>query len=162
MILVVGGHGQGQETYARMCLKEFDEQQNIKNEKNKENENKETREKEDTKQNGTLGKTRVEIRIADGETDDAPKEAIGADLVLNLHAFVRKVMQAGEDPQEFVTDLLRSAPRAVTIDEVGCGIVPIDAFERRYRDEAGVAGQRFAAQADRVIRMICGIPQRIR
>lgn len=159
MILVVGGHGQGQEAYARMCLKEFDEQQNEKNEKN---EKKAKREREDRKQDGTLGTKKVEIRIADGETDDAPGEAIGADLVLNLHAFVRKVMEAGEDPREFVTDLLHSAPRAVTIDEVGCGIVPIDAFERRYRDEAGMAGQRFAAQADQVVRMICGIPQRIR
>lgn len=138
MILVVGGHGQGQEPYVRMHLKEFE------------------------KQDKTLEKTKAEFRIADGETDDAPEEAVGADLVLNLHAFVRKVMEAGEDPREFVTDLLHSAPRAVTIDEVGCGIVPIDAFERRYRDEAGMAGQRFAAQADQVIRMICGIPQRIR
>lgn len=101
------------------------------------------------------------FRIVDGEIDDS-KSAIGADLVLNLHAFVRSVMKAEEDPRTFTRKLLESAPEIVTIDEVGCGIVPIDAFEREYRDEAGSAGQFFASHADQVIRMICGIPQRIR
>ncbi|MEI3187296.1 MAG: bifunctional adenosylcobinamide kinase/adenosylcobinamide-phosphate guanylyltransferase [Lachnospiraceae bacterium] len=88
--------------------------------------------------------------------------AIGADLILNLHAFVRSVMKVGGDPRVFTRELLESAPEIVTIDEVGCGIVPIDAFEREYRDEAGVAGQLFASHADQAFRTICAIPQRIR
>lgn len=76
------------------------------------------------------------FRIADGNSDE-PKMAIGADLILNLHAFVRSVMKVGGDPRVFTRELLESAPEIVTIDEVGCGIVPIDAFEREYRDRGG-------------------------
>ena len=131
MILIVGGHGQGQTEYAKQCLNDLSE----------------------SKEDG--------FRIADGNSDE-PKMAIGADLILNLHEFVRSVMKVGGDARVFTRELLESAPEIVTIDEIGCGIVPIDAFEREYRDEAGIAGQLFASHADQVFRMICGIPQRIR
>jgi adenosylcobinamide kinase/adenosylcobinamide-phosphate guanylyltransferase len=43
-------------------------------------------------------------------------------------------------------------------NEVGMGIIPIDAMTRRYRDLAGIINQRTAACADRVILMVSGIP----
>ena len=46
-------------------------------------------------------------------------------------------------------------------DEIGYGLVPIDAFERKYREEAGRVNCFFARKAEQVIRVVCGIGTRI-
>lgn len=46
----------------------------------------------------------------------------------------------------------------VLIDEVGCGVVPIDPIERAWREDAGRLGCLLAERADTVVRMVCGIP----
>jgi adenosyl cobinamide kinase/adenosyl cobinamide phosphate guanylyltransferase len=43
-------------------------------------------------------------------------------------------------------------------NEVGMGIIPADPQTRRWRDLAGRLNQYVAAQADRVILMVCGQP----
>ena len=59
--------------------------------------------------------------------------------------------------------LAKEEPEAVfTLDDVGCGIVPIDKKDRDYRETAGRIGCNLAAQAQRVIRVCCGIGQVIK
>ena len=48
------------------------------------------------------------------------------------------------------------------MDEVGCGIVPVERLERDYREAVGRAGQLLAQNASQVFRVICGIPVRIK
>ncbi len=43
-------------------------------------------------------------------------------------------------------------------NEVGCGIVPADRTTRLFRDMAGLANQRLAAAADKVVWMVAGVP----
>lgn len=50
----------------------------------------------------------------------------------------------------------------VIMDEIGNGIVPIDRFEREYREKAGIFGCYIAGEADEVVRVICGIGNRIK
>ena len=47
-------------------------------------------------------------------------------------------------------------------DEVGCGVVPVDDFERSYREAVGRVNCFFAERADQVIRVVCGIGIRIK
>ena len=47
-------------------------------------------------------------------------------------------------------------------DEIGYGLVPIDDFEREYREFHGRVMTELAEQADCVERVVCGIPQRIK
>ena len=49
-----------------------------------------------------------------------------------------------------------------TDDEVGNGIVPIDFLEREYRERTGRILVKLANQADEVVRVICGIGQKIK
>ena len=42
--------------------------------------------------------------------------------------------------------------------EVGLGVVPIDAEQRAWRELVGRTCTRLADQAERVVRMTCGIP----
>ncbi|HBI64149.1 MAG TPA: hypothetical protein DDX51_03420 [Clostridiales bacterium] len=52
--------------------------------------------------------------------------------------------------------------KTVVCREVGCGIVPTDAFERAWREEVGRLCCEIAQRADRVYRVTCGIAQCIK
>lgn len=70
----------------------------------------------------------------------------------DAHELVRN----GADVDELV-DLL-AGKAVVTCAEVGAGVVPLDARERAWRDAAGALMRGLADRADRVVRMVCGIP----
>ena len=67
-------------------------------------------------------------------------------------------------------ELLRSGPldraarqtlthkQVICCCEVGQGVVPIDAGERAWRELVGRITADLAAEADQVVRMVCGIP----
>ena len=46
--------------------------------------------------------------------------------------------------------------------ELGCGVVPMDAFERAWRERTGRIGCELAKQAEAVYRVTCGIGTRIK
>lgn len=53
-------------------------------------------------------------------------------------------------------------PVVIVSNEVGAGIVPENKLARRFRDLVGAANQAVAAQADRVVWMVAGIPVKIK
>ncbi len=80
-----------------------------------------------------------------------------------FHLFVRRWMKAGRNKEELI-DTLRKRDRELILicDEVGCGLVPVDAFEREYREAVGRICTAFANRADRVDRVVCGIGTQIK
>jgi adenosylcobinamide kinase/adenosylcobinamide-phosphate guanylyltransferase len=54
--------------------------------------------------------------------------------------------------------LAMKAPVVLVANEVGLGIVPEHPLGRQFRDWQGVLNQRMAAQSDRVILMVAGLP----
>lgn len=65
--------------------------------------------------------------------------------------------------EALILDMLRRNPEVVLISrEIGYGLVPVDAFERQYRETTGRICTRIAAEASRVDRVICGIVQTIK
>ena len=52
--------------------------------------------------------------------------------------------------------------QAVICDEIGCGLVPMDAFERKYRADTGRIMTALAESAEGVDRVVCGIGARLR
>ena len=94
---------------------------------------------------------------------DAPETIGGAEAVLNLQAGVRTLLLRCEDAQEFFAARLGSLQNSVLMgDEVGGGVVPLDAFERRWRDEVGLLYQRLAREADKVDRVWAGLATRLK
>lgn len=61
-------------------------------------------------------------------------------------------------------DALSSAPGEIILvaNEVGLGIVPMGALSRRFVDEAGRLNQAIAAQADRVLFVVAGLPMALK
>jgi adenosylcobinamide kinase/adenosylcobinamide-phosphate guanylyltransferase len=52
----------------------------------------------------------------------------------------------------------RFGPTVLVSNEVGLGIVPDNALARRFRDLQGTLNQQLAAQAQRVIMLVAGVP----
>ena len=85
----------------------------------------------------------------------------GHQIINNFHKYVRKTMQQGGDPELEAKQLMNKAVLAgnadklvLVSDEVGSGIVPLDAFERE--------NCYLASQAEQVIRVTAGIGTRIK
>ncbi len=57
-------------------------------------------------------------------------------------------------------DTVKQSPSSLIFvsNEVGMGIVPVDPLGRRFRDLSGMANQKIAEAADRVVFMVSGIP----
>ena len=55
-----------------------------------------------------------------------------------------------------------SGPLVLVSNEVGLGVVPVAAMARAFVDHAGTLHQRIAAQADAVVLMTAGLPQRLK
>lgn len=84
-------------------------------------------------------------------------------IVNHFHKWVNKQLEENRNPEEELNAFLAKGVRCVIIsDEIGNGIVPVDAFERDYRERTGRMLITLASQADEVVRVICGIGQKIK
>ena len=106
--------------------------------------------------------------VWDGEIPEkeqaAEALAQGKRIVINrFHEWVRTCMRQGEEPEERLEAFLKQCPGSMIIsDEIGNGIVPVDGFERAYRERTGRLLVLLAERADEVVRVICGIGQKIK
>lgn len=102
------------------------------------------------------------LPVADGRycrTEDALNEP----MVNHFHLLIMRIMREDGDVMGYIHDIIQKNPEVILIsDEVGCGVVPIDPFERRYREAVGKAHCELAKYADTVERVFCGIGQRIK
>lgn len=85
-------------------------------------------------------------------------------MILNhFHLFFKKLMEQNKEPERIVFEILDRCPDIIIIcDEIGNGIVPIDAFEREYRERLGNVLIKLAKKAERVERVICAMGQRLK
>ena len=87
-------------------------------------------------------------------------------IIDKFHYFIRAVLENKLPLQEYILKFMQFAeekPNTIVIaDEIGNGIVPLDAFEREYREQTGRAEILLAKKADEVVRVICGIGQKIK
>ena len=93
----------------------------------------------------------------------SPEAAYSAPCIDKFHLTIRELLQTGGDAREFARRLTVENPNAVVVcDEIGLGIVPLDPFERRWREDTGRALCILAEHAERVVRVFCGVPQVIK
>lgn len=85
----------------------------------------------------------------------------GYTIVNHYNLRVRKQLEKGLNPIE---EAKKFTDKNIVIvsDEIGYGLVPVDAFEREYREINGRVNCFFAEKAEQVIRVVCGIGTRIK
>jgi len=84
-------------------------------------------------------------------------------IVDHFHEWMRTGLLQENNPETEILEFVNKMPNCIVIsDEIGNGIVPIDKFEREYRERTGRILVRLAKEADEVIRVICGIGQKIK
>ena len=87
----------------------------------------------------------------------------GSGLITNIHAGIKNMMMRGIDAHSFFMariDLLRHS--VITGDVISCGVIPIDEFSRKWRDETGKVYQELANEADIVDRIFAGLSLRLK
>ena len=90
-------------------------------------------------------------------------KSLSEDVVKDLHVEIRRCMEQGEDPWEIARQVQSSHPNGViTMAELGCGLIPIDEFEREYRETVGRISCELAKKADAVYRVCCGIAMQLK
>lgn len=88
------------------------------------------------------------------------EEFLQAEAICSLHAYIRRRMEDGVSAEELGEEILAKAEhglQAVTTDEVGYGVVPMDGGERAWREACGRICTRLAACSQEVVRVCCGI-----
>lgn len=84
-------------------------------------------------------------------------------IIRDFHVWVRNRMLENECPEEMLEELLERYQECIIIsDEIGNGIVPIDSFEREYRERVGRILIAIAKKAETVERIVCGMSQKIK
>jgi adenosylcobinamide kinase/adenosylcobinamide-phosphate guanylyltransferase len=76
----------------------------------------------------------------------------------------------GEDPQalkresDLLLGVFPTLPGSCVLvsNEVGFGIIPVNALARRFADEAGMLHQQLAAMCDSVVLMAAGLPMTVK
>lgn len=86
-----------------------------------------------------------------------------AKCVTEYHLLIKRLLERNTDVTEFSRRLCRENSGAVIIiNEIGGGIIPIEKSERIWREETGRAGCIIAENSREVIRLVCGIPVKIK
>lgn len=84
-------------------------------------------------------------------------------ILADFHEAVQEAMRRGEDARAFAQGVVAAHPEAVIVaNEVGAGVVPVQAQERAFREAVGRALCVIAQQAHQVTRVVCGIGVRIK
>ena len=82
--------------------------------------------------------------------------------ITHYENYIAYCLKNGLSPKtDFSAGTKDNGTKIIICDDIFCGVVPTDAYQRKLREETGLALQKIASTSD-VIRIFCGIPQRIK
>jgi hypothetical protein len=112
------------------------------------------------------GSFQGQAELALSETGRVPlevtrTEAMAAPAIDRFHELIRGLSPV--ESRAFASELIEKNPDVVVVcDEVGMGVVPLEPEGRLWREAVGAAMCLLAEHAERVTRVVCGIPVRIK
>jgi len=115
---------------------------------------------------GKLDFARKQFRQEDGWVDGCTcgkAELFACKGIFHFHEYVKRLLQEEKAVDKIAEELIRNNPDCIIVtNELGSGIVPVEAFDREYRETTGRICIKLAAYADEVYRVICGNGQVIK
>lgn len=104
--------------------------------------------------------------VAQGKRQYVANEYKGYEVIESYHEKIRMQLEQGEDPLASAKSLLADVKDVdhlvIICNEVGYGLVPIDAMERKYRETVGRVNCYLATEATEVVRVVAGMPMKIK
>ena len=95
--------------------------------------------------------------------DNTVLQQRGMVVMNHFHLWMRNCISNGGCPEDEILSLLDCHDDLIIIsDEIGNGIVPLEPFEREYRERVGRILVQLAERAEEVERVICGMAQKIK
>lgn len=83
--------------------------------------------------------------------------------VKHFHEYVRRCLEEGRETEGLTERLAEKNPDLIILtNELGCGVVPVNAFDRQWREASGRLACDLAKRAEEVHRVVCGIGTVIR
>ncbi|RGT73539.1 adenosylcobinamide kinase [Ruminococcus sp. AF18-22] len=79
--------------------------------------------------------------------------------IFHFETYIRRLLKEDPalDPEIFTDSIVKRNPTLVVVSgEIGCGLVPVDGFDRLYREKTGRICTCIAKRAASVIRVVCG------
>ena len=112
---------------------------------------------------GKLDFAKAQYGLEDGEIQicDEATEALdaGARCLAYVEKWALNRVRAGVDPLE----AFRVRHDAIVIaTDISCGVVPVDATLRAWREASGRLNAQIAARSEAVWRLFCGLPERLK
>lgn len=84
-------------------------------------------------------------------------------VICYFEELIGRMLKKDKDPMELLELLEQRNPKVVLVSrELGYGVVPVDAFDRKYRETVGRVCTRAAAASQAVYRVVCGIGMKIK
>ena len=107
---------------------------------------------------------------AQNKIEYARSLASDAEIINDLHLVIKEKLAAGMNSDQILQEIITRMTIAeeggknliIISDEIGGGIVPLDAFERQWREVTGRLLCRLAEEAEKVTRLVMGLPQVIK
>ena len=97
------------------------------------------------------------LNWADGDKV-TEEELMRAQGVTDFQKYIRRELEKERDVSELAEQIIQKNPDVILVSqEVGYGVVPVDAFDRKYREAVGRVCTKLAAYSHRVTRVVCGI-----
>lgn len=98
-----------------------------------------------------------ELQWLDG-ADCAFDEIYTCKGIFHFELYVQRMMKAGENLAGLAKSIAKQNPDIMIVTtEIGYGLVPVEAFDRDYREQVGRVCTELACLASNVDRVVCGI-----
>jgi len=84
-------------------------------------------------------------------------------IIYEIDRWILALVQADMNVSAEIEKFAESNKNAIVIcNDISCGVVPVDAVMRKWREETGRAMGILAQHSDEVVRLFCGIPARLK
>ena len=104
----------------------------------------------------------LEVTVSLCQEDEAEPDYSGI-ILSSYHLLVLAQLRKGIDPCAYLeAHMEKLREKIILCDDISCGVVPIDAETRRWREAVGRCMGILSRQADTVIRVFCGIGMKLK
>lgn len=116
---------------------------------------------------GKLDFAKEKYALSDSDIQKCTIETDSIDFskrcIAYIDHFALNRVRAEIEPADIFKESIECLKNSILIaNDVSCGVVPVDADLRAWREACGRMNNYLARQADEIWRLFCGIPQKIK